>query len=138
MSIIGNKLVLKLQGDTEEETLKLINENRKKICELLVRAYNENNAIKMINFTKTLNQLESFAESVGEKEEPNSTINGERKRLCKSIIKTIKRNDPKAADEVNEYLFNLAELESMAEYTSECGGDKAKLINGPGFYALEF
>ena len=138
MTIIGNKLYLKLHGDTEEETLELINENRKKICELLVRAYDENNQRRMDNFIGALDQLESFAESIGEKEEPDSSINGEPKKLCKSIVKAAKRRDRKGRDELNEHLFNLSKLASTAYYIEKFDENKVEFINRLGFHATVF
>ena len=131
MSEIGKNLVVRLDGDTDEEMCESLKENRKKICKLLAQAYDENNMGKAAQLISVLTVIEGIAEQ-GEKEKKGSSIDEERKKLSKSIVETFKRKDRK----LMEHLFNLSKLEGIAEYAKAHGKEDAELINTESFYGL--
>ena len=133
MSEIGKNLVVRLDGDTDEEMCESLKENRKKICKLLAQAYDENNMGKAAQLISVLMLIEGMAEQ-GEKEKKDSSIDEERKKLSKSIIKTFKSQDRK----VMEHLCNLSKLERLAAGAESIGQGDAELINTQFFYALKF
>ena len=112
MTEIGNKMFINLHGDTKEEFLKSIKEERKKICKALRQANDDRDERKAVNFIIALEQLETIAKHEGEKEDDDSFINEKRKKLCKSLVQAFKRKDRKA----NDYLHSLAKLELYAEF----------------------
>ena len=114
MTEIGNKMIINLHGDTKEELLESIKEERKKICKALRQANDDRDERKAVNFIRTLDVLESIAEIEEDKEEHHS-INEKRKIICKALVKAYRRKDRK----VNDFLQFLAILESIIELEEE-------------------
>ena len=132
MSEIGKNLVVRLDGDTDEEMCESLKENRKKICKLLAQAYDENNMGKAAQLISVLTLIEGLAEDVNEKK--GFSIEEERKKLSKSIVQGFKSQDRK----VMEHLCNLSKLERLAAGAESIGQGDAELINTQFFYALKF